>query len=819
VTAHCGALIKNHHFGNKKKLQAMKKNAFLFFALAVLSATRLNAQVLDDVQESFNGYNSNALQEKLYLHTDKNGYTAGEVLWFKVYDVDGIFMKPLGLSKVAYVELLDDKQTPILQTKIAMKDGSGNGSIYIPVNLSTGNFTVRAYTSWMKNFSPDYYFSKKLAIINPLKSPDAAGKSAERVYDVQFFPEGGNLVSGIASIVGVKATDQYGKSVNFKGAVLNQKNDTLVRFQALKFGIGHFAFKPESGVVYHAVITVGGKKMTEDLPTINTTGYVMNLKDNGSQLSVTVSTNLSAQNVYVFAQTHNVIKQVTSAGLSNGAAVFTIDKSKLGEGISQITIFNADKKPVCERLYFKRPTKKLNVDAIADAPQYTTRKKVEVAINTKLQANKPVAADLSFSVYKLDSLQHDEQENILSYLWLKSDLKGNIESPEYYFNNANATVDEAADNLMLTQGWRSFAWKDVLAGKSAVFNFLPEFNGPIVTGKITNKLNDQPEKDVIAYLGIPGKHVQLSAAKSDARGRLTFNMKDFYGKNEIVAETNTAIDTNYHIEILTPFSEQFAKMTLPKLDITQAMQSTFEDQTIAMQVQNIYNGEKLKQFSQPVVDSAAFYGHPYKTYLLDNYTRFTTMEEVMREYIREANVVHTSKQFHVKVVTGVGIGFLSDEDPMMLIDGVPFFNLNKVFAVDPLKIRKLEDVPYNYSLGSSYEHGIFSLTSYKGDLGGAEIDPRAVVLDYEGLQQQRQFYSPVYATDEQASSHMPDFRNLLYWAPSINTGATGKTQVSFYTSDEPGKYIGVVQGITQTGEAGSQTFTFEVKPSYSSQVK
>lgn len=797
----------------------MKKNTFLFFAFAVLSTARLNAQVLNDVQESFNSYNSNALQEKLYLHTDKNGYTAGEVLWFKIYDVDGIFMKPFGLSKLAYVELLDDKQTPILQTKIAMKDGSGNGSVYIPVNLSTGNFTLRAYTSWMKNFSPDYYFSKKLTIINPLKSPDAAGKPVESVYDVQFFPEGGNLVNGINSIVGVKATDQYGKSVSFKGAVLNQKNDTVVRFEPLKFGIGHFTFKPESNATYHAVVTVAGKKITKDLPGINNTGYVMNLKDNGSQLSVTVNTNLPAQNVFVFVQTHHVIKHVESVAILNGTAIFTLDKRKLGDGISQITIFNADKKPVCERLYFKRPTKKLSIDVLTDAPQYTIRKKVDVIINTKAQANKLVTADLSFSVYKLDSLQHDDQEDILSYLWLRSDLKGNIESPGYYFNNANTTADEAVDNLMLTQGWRSFAWEDVLTGKSPAFNFLPEFNGPIVSGKITNKLNDQPEKDVIAYLGIPGKYVQLSAAKSDARGRLIFNMKDFYGQNEVVAETNTAIDTNYHIEILTPFSEQFAKMTLPHLDITQAMQSTFEDQTIAMQVQNIYNGEKLKQFNQPIVDSAAFYGHPYKTYLLDNYTRFTTMEEVMREYIREANVVHSSKQFHVKVVTGVGIGFLSDEDPMMLIDGVPFFNLNKVFAVDPLKIRKLEDVPYNYSLGSSYEHGIFSLTSYKGDLGGAEIDPHAVVLDYEGLQQQRQFYSPAYATEEQVSSHMPDFRNVLYWAPSINTDAAGKKQVSFYTSDQPGKYIGVVQGITPTGEVGSQTFSFEVRPGFSSQVK
>ncbi|QEC80213.1 hypothetical protein [Mucilaginibacter ginsenosidivorax] len=798
----------------------MKKITSIFFAVAIMSITSLFGQVLPEVQANFNDYTSNALQEKLFVHTDKNGYTAGEVLWFKLFNVDGIFMKPLGLSKVAYVEVLDDKQTPVLQTKIAMKDGSGNGSLYIPVNLPTGNFVLRAYTSWMKNFGPDYYFSKKLVIINPLKSPVKEAKTPLAAYDIQFFPEGGHLVSGIASVVGVKAADQFGKGVNFKGAIVNQNNDTVARFEPLKFGIGRFVFKPQSNTSYRAVIKIDGKLIQKDIPAISDKGYVMSLKDNGNgQLSVSVNTNLPDGNVFLFVQSHQVVKAVQSSAVTNGTASFILDKSRLGEGISQITIFSADKRPVCERLYFKRPTKKLSISAGASAAQYAMRKKADVTIATQGAGNKPAAASLSVSVYRMDSLQHNQQEDILSYLWLKSDLRGDIESPGYYFNDKNAVATEAADNLMLTQGWRSFAWDDILNKKTPAFNFLPELSGPMITATLVNKLNNQPEKDIQAYLGIPGKHIQLYAAKSDARGKLVFNMREFYGPNEIVVETNTAVDTNYHIDVLTPFSDQFVKTATPHFDVTPGLQTTFEDAALTMQVQNIYNGAKMRQFTESRPDTTAFYGAPYKTYLLDNYTRFTTMEEVMREYIREANVFHTGNQFHVKVVTGIGIGFLADDDPMMLIDGVPFFDMNKVFKVDPLKIRKLEDVPFNYSLGPSYEHGIFSFTSYKGDLGGAEIDPHAVVLDYEGLQQERQFYSPVYDTDTQAASHMPDFRNVLYWSPSVNTGADGKQQLSFYTSDQPGTYVGVIQGITQSGEAGSQTFSFEVKPSYSSQVK
>jgi hypothetical protein len=131
-----------------------------------------------------------------------------------------------------------------------------------------------------------------------------------------------------------------------------------------------------------------------------------------------------------------------------------------------------------------------------------------------------------------------------------------------------------------------------------------------------------------------------------------------------------------------------------------------------------------------------------------------------------------------------------------------------VFTVDPLKVRKLEVVPFRYYYGPSDSEGIFSFTTYKGDLGGVELDPHAIVVDYEGMQLQREFYSPVYDTETQAASRIPDFRNVLYWSPELSTG---RNAASFYTSDQPGKYIGVVQGLTASGDAGVQYFSFDVK--------
>jgi hypothetical protein len=501
------------------------------------------------------------------------------------------------------------------------------------------------------------------------------------------------------------------------------------------------------------------------------------------------------------------VSAAESAYISGGTAHFKISKNALAEGTTHFTIFNDAKQPLCERLYFKRPAQQLIITAAADQQQYNLRKKVSINLSANDAAGKLLNPDMSIAVYRTDSLQAIDYDDIFSYLWLKSDLKGSIESPDYYLKNVNAESDEALDNLMLTQGWTRFKWSQLLSNKPAEFNFLPEYTGHIINAKIVNTETGAPAKDILTYLAVPGKRVQLYTSRSDSTGHLLYNTKNFYGPNEVIDQTNTLFDSTYRIDFISPFSEQYSKTFLPKFEFTPGMQNALQDHNLSVQVLNIYSGNSIKRFYDPLIDSSAFYGIPFKTYKLDDFVRFTTMEEDLREYVSEDNIYKSKGKFHIKVLTGNG--FLDGGDPLVLLDGIPVFNVDKIFSVDPLRVRKLEVVNQRYFYGASEEEGIFSFTTYKGDLGGVDLDPHAVVIDYEGLQFQREFYSPVYDTEAKAANRLPDFRNLLYWSPSVNK--QGKDALSFYTSDQKGKYVGVIQGITGNGEAGSQYFTFEVK--------
>lgn len=785
----------------------LKRSYIVALTLVLFSIGTAHAQV-PEIEPAFNQYQQKSLREKLFVHTDKSFYLTGDIIWFKLYDTDADSHIPLSISKVAYVEIIDRNQSPVMQVKIALYNGSGNGSVYIPVNLSNGNYKLRAYTNWMKNFAADAYFEKQIAIVNPLKSPESTDKQQPAIpYDVQLFTEGGTLLNGVENRLAYKITAINGKGGNLDGALINQRNDTLVRFKTQRFGIGSFVFTPVAGNSYKVVFNANKKAIIKSLPPVATQGYQMMVTDHGEQLNVKINSSQLAGTVYLFTHARKKIVNAQTAQLNQGNASFNLDRSKLAEGINHITVFDEVHRPVCERLYFKRPTSPLHISISADQATYNRRKKVILDYATENGSGKAWPANLSLAVYKIDSLQKPDDIEIQSYLWLASELRGNIESASYYFNNVNAETNKALDDLMLTQGWRQFNWDAVLNNKTPAFKFLPEYNGHLVTGKIFNADNT-PAAGVVTYLSVPGKRVQLYAASSDSTGALIFNTRQMYGAGEIILQTNFKKDSTYHIEIASPFSEQYNAFNYPVLHIKNLPQQLLESYNIAMQVQNLYNGNRLRQYYNPQVDSSAFYFKPYKAYKLDDFTRFTTMEEVLREYVTEVNVVKPHNQYRLITLSQAGV--LSTE-PLIMVDGVPVFNTNKLIALDPLKVNKLEVVNSKYYYGPSFNDGIFSFVTYKGDLGGLELDPRAVVMDYEGLQLERKFYAPVYDTPAETGSHLPDFRNLLYWMPNAGTGASGKNKVSFYTSDQPGKYMVLIQGIADGGEAGSAAAVFDVK--------
>ncbi len=803
-------------------LSFMKNNFLFIYITALLKKTAITVFFLvpmagigqqNTLSQQLVQHSQRAVQEKVFVHLDRPLYLVGETIWFKTFCVDASLHQPLDMSKVAYLEVLDKEHNPVLQTKISLEEGKGFGSVFIPPFLQSGHYSVRSYTNWMKNFSPDFYFETTITIVNPFSKPTITPASKPTLaYDLQLFPEGGNLVKGIRNKVAFRAIGENGKGIKFKGTVINQQNDTVAHFEPQKFGIGSFDFIPTDGNQYRVLLNDTQKRwFTYTMQAIQEQGYVMQVKDSTALfLQVIVAARNLQGEVSLLAHSKSVPKFAEKSTLKDGKTVFLVNKNNLGDGITSITLFDNNQQPVCERLYFKRPAQSLALSAKTDKKQYTPREKITIDLTSALNTT-PAIADLSVSVYLVDSLPAPEQTFIESYLGLTSDLKGTVESPGYYFQNTGLEADQALDNLMLTHGWRRFKWEEVVQTKAPNFAHIPEAVGHLMWGKVIDSKTGLPAPDIDTYLAAPNKRAQLFVSTSDAEGKVFYEMKHFFGSKEVIVQTNTAKDSTYRIEINSPYSEKISSYSVPAFSFDAGWKNPLLTRSINMQARNAFLPKSAQQFTTNETDTLAFFGNPDEKYLLDAYTRFPTVEEVMREYVPGVAVRKRQGKFIFRVYDKLQSNIPFEEEPLIMLDGVPIFDTDKIIAFDPLKIRKLEVIDGLYYLGPVAFSGVVSYTTYKGDLAGFQLDPRALVLSYEGVQGRKEFYAPRYDIAEQQKSRVPDFRNLLHWSPQLVTDQQGKQTLNFYSSDQTGTYKVVVQGMTRSGMAGSKTQTFEVK--------
>ncbi|HEX6913642.1 MAG TPA: hypothetical protein VF145_00285, partial [Chitinophagaceae bacterium] len=433
----------------------------ILFAIVVFTGVHHSASAqqenLDRIRDKFRKAGEVNRQEKLFVHTDKAFYLAGEIVWFKLYAEQQSL-----LSSIAYVDLLDVTGKTVLAARISLQDQKDNGSMLLPLSLSSGNYKLRAYTSNMRNLAEESFFEQPITVINPFREPTPANPVHTNAHEAAFFPEGGNLVKGLESKLAFKVTDHYGNGIDCSGEIVDISGKTIVGFSSLKFGMGQLLFTPVSQG-YRAIIRTAGDTFSVSLPEVMENGYVMSVQKVAGNMEVTVkSTHTAPHYISLVSRHHDRLLTTQSSLISNGRLTFTIPANKLGAGVNQLTLFDATNIPVCERLVFIPPPVTSIAGTSTDKKVYSTREQVNISVNTNDTARRAVPANLSLAVVPVDSFNASDAADIRSYFWMSADLKGHIESPSYYFGTPSPELETATENLMLTHGWRRFNWKRIL---------------------------------------------------------------------------------------------------------------------------------------------------------------------------------------------------------------------------------------------------------------------------------------------------------------------------------------------------------------------
>lgn len=201
-----------------------------------------SAQKLDSMM---NVYANEYPQEKIYVQFDKNLYSPGETIWFKAYIFTGA--DPSLLSKNFYAELSDPSGAIIQRKVYPISESSTAGNFDLPVKLKDRHLHFRAYTTWMTNFDTTFYFEKDIRIYDNKLDSSGTVTLIPRHTRLQFFPEGGDLVAGVESMVAFKADDQFGLPVDVRGSIQDKTGKEILTFTSEHDGMGKFLVTPDRG--------------------------------------------------------------------------------------------------------------------------------------------------------------------------------------------------------------------------------------------------------------------------------------------------------------------------------------------------------------------------------------------------------------------------------------------------------------------------------------------------------------------------------------------------------------------------------------------
>ena len=792
-------------------------NFFILFLIACLNS---RAQHIDSL---LNIMDVNYPQEKMHLHLDKTYYNPGETIWFKAYiATDNLHG---ALSKTCYAELLDEKGS-ILQRKMMPVLESGAASNFeLPDTLHSNKLFIRAYTSWMLNFDSSLVYLQPIHII-PLKS---ALKKAPLVstFTLTLFPEGGDMVQDINSIVAFKATDQDGTPVAVSGIIADDKNKQITSFSSVHDGMGYFAILPLLNEKYKAVWKdKKGLQHETPLPAAKTAGLVLNVINTGNRINYTLTrpdnVPQTFANYYVIAQMQQRLVYSAKINLTKSATVTApIPTDSLPNGVLQLTIFNAAQQPVAERIVFiNNNTYFFNTDLHAVEKNFNKRGRnvLQVDVGDNLMAN------LSISVTdgSINPVTNNE-DNIYTQFLLTNDLKGYVFNPAYYFSSDADSVKQNLDLVMMTNGWRRFKWEDVLAEK-----------WPVITLK--------PEK----FLSIKGKVLGLSALQLNGKG-LTGIIKTKNGASEFLTIPMTRdgqfkLDNLYFFDtaklyyqfnndkdkVLTSsasftFNNSFIKSPLPPYSLLSTLYAPQKadsvillrssnlarlqrDQTERNRVQTLSTviikakQKSLKEKMDADYTSGFFSGG-------DGYT-FTTDDD---PFAKSAQSVFSYLQGKV---AGLQISTQGQGEATWRGSATSLFLNESTTDVSQLQNINMNDVamikvfrpPFFGAMGGG-AGGAIAVYTKKGAAANSSFKG----LDFTnllGYSVIKQFYSPNYETTNDAS--IGDYRTTLYWNPYILLDKnTRRVTLPFYNSDNCKKLRVIIEGVNELGQLTREEKTFE----------
>ena len=791
---------------------------------------------MKDFMYNIHSFNRLYPQEKVWLHCDNTAYFQGDTIWFSAYVTSAETLRPIELSKVLYVELLNEVGEVVSTQRLQVENGRCHGQISLntelerklvrdlkqdfsfPINpvtksyympLPSGYYEIRAYTRAMLNWGTDVCFSRIFPVFDtPKREGDYSQltmdnrekkqreliedrirlkTSEEEWLNVCFYPEGGDIVNGLPCRVAYKVTDKEGHDLVAKCQLLADE-EIITEARTIHDGMGHFSFFPQEGVKYKLSVNTGERVRTFALPNARSQGLMLTvdaIKEDSIRMAVAVTDSLRHKTIGISITCRG---KLLHFNVYNGISkrpvrLPAIAKNRLSPGVNQLTLFDADGQVYAERLFFVHDTAvvgKCPVEYRLDKNEYKPFEKINLTIST-LPHREGWGGSLSVRDGSTE-IGTPYTDNLQTYLLLTSDLKGYIHRPDYYFEADDSVHRTALDLLMMTQGWRRYAWKQ-LAGLTEFqkTHFVEE--GLTLQGQVKHpkRKNSYLSGIRVSAIVSKGKEViQEGYMATDEKGRFTFAMMPFIGKNNLdinLTDKNNKL-TDGQILLHRHFSPQPRECQIIEKEIWSIPQPpqiridsfSFSGSNLLGEIQISQNRHQFEPFTlhdikkerEKSLDIGCddFLTNTIEGYIMDKYDSFD--DEISWSFVGKSSEkeILAKRSDLIFGVQGVELRF---------VDYINVYHYNTAHQrlkwVTPLPIEK-QNKRYK-----SISALIYRKPKEVKGMRRTHIDGYSEVIDY---------YHPQY--DREIIPGEVDYRRTLYWNPYLEFDEEGKVNVMFYNN-------------------------------------
>jgi len=789
---------------------------FFIVILMIVCTTMAAAQIptLENTVKRLNTYFETQPREKLYLHLDKPRYQPGERIWFKAYLTAGNFHQLSPISKIIYVELINDKAEIVFAVRLPATSGISYGDILIPEETSPGNYHLRAYSNWMRNFNSGYFYTRNIQIGRRTTDEHLAGGAPS----IKFYTENGkNMVAGMENKVVFKIEHP---SPDVRLSILDRKDIILNEIRPDQDGLGSFLISPETTSRYQAVLwSPEEKTMNSTLPEIVSEGLLIH-SNVGVRDHIFIQLSASpllarGQTIQIIIQKDGEVFYAAKHQMEKEQTTFSIPKDHLPAGLASVGIFSADMELLAQKnILIQRTERILPIQATSNKSEYGTREKVSVDLRTGSDDDSLRTASLSVSVTHQDKIPSDalREPNILSSFYLESESAGEIRSPGRYLRPDSLTDQNKLDLLAMTFE-RENVWLPA-KDQSAQTIAYPAERDLTISGQVTRKNGTPvPFAKVLVLASELGSVMDTVA---DENGRFIFDRLLFYGNTKFVVQArdekgrkqvdimldetgNHQISAN---QISGTSTSENGKLPLDtnSFSYDALLQAGRNDRSIVLNDVKVSAEKK-----NPAAHSSNLNG-------AGNADQIIGADEL--QSCSDLSMCLQGRLLGVIFVNGVPYSTRSPNIPMqVIVDGLYLdgdaLSMIPVFDVASVEVLRRPGTLGIY--GSMGAGGVIIVTTKRGggDYSADLFTPGIVTYSPQGLYEISSFQSPDYSQVD-SIDHQPDLRSTIYWNPNIITTEKGDAGFDFYTADEPGTYRIVVEGIDVYGRIGRKEFFIEI---------